>query len=67
MFQEALALRQAYFLIKTKVVLSDCHDYKPASSSIHVLLVLNLEIQPELHMYRKKMIPRHFTHHVWRR
>lgn len=50
MFQEALALRQTYFLIKPEVVLSYCHCYKPASSSVHILLMLNLEIQPELHI-----------------
>lgn len=55
-------MRQAYFLIETKVVLSDCHDYKPASSSVHILLVLDLEMQLALHMYREKMILRHFTH-----
>lgn len=48
MFQGALALRQAYFFIKPEVVLSYC--YKPASSSVHILLMLNLEIQLELHI-----------------
>lgn len=56
MFQEALALRHAYFLIETKVVLSDCHDYKPASSSVHIGVEPGDE--PEQHMYTEKKILR---------